>query len=135
MIRFKHKRKVYYRDVDKMGIVYYSRYFEYFEEARTELLNYIGLSVSTIESYGFQLPVIISKCQYVNGARLEQNLIIDTSVTEIPKVKLKINYSVYEIDTKQHLADGYTIHAFVNERNIPLRIPKQVLAKMKLKFK
>ena len=50
-------------------------------------------------------------------------------------VKLKINYSVYETDTKQHLAKGYTVHAFVNERNVPSRIPKQVLAKMKMKFK
>ena len=135
MIQFKHRRKVYYRDVDKMGIVYYSRYFEYFEEARTELLNYIGLSVSTIESYGFQLPVISSKCKYMHGAKLEQNLIIDTTITEIPKVKLKINYSVYETDTKQHLAKGYTVHAFVNEKNVPLRIPRKVLARIKLKFK
>ena len=135
MIQFKHRRKVYYRDVDKMGIVYYSRYFEYFEEARTELLDYIGLSVSTIESFGFQLPVISSKCKYINGARLEQNLIIDTTITEIPMVKLKINYSVYETETKQHLAQGHTVHAFVNERNVPSRIPKQVLAKMKMKFK
>lgn len=118
-----------------MGIVYYSRYFEYFEEARTELLDYIGLSVSSIESFGFQLPVISSKCKYINGARLEQNLIIDTTITEIPMVKLKINYSVYETDTKQQLAKGYTVHAFVNERNVPSRIPKQVLAKMKMKFK
>ena len=50
-------------------------------------------------------------------------------------VKLKINYSVYETDTKQQLAKGYTVHAFVNERNVPSRIPKQVLAKMKMKFK
>jgi len=135
MIQFKHRRKVYYRDIDKMGIVYYSRYFEYFEEARTELLNYMGLSVSIIESYGYQLPVISSKCKYINGAKLEQNLIIVTTIAEIPKVKLKINYSVYETDTKEHLAKGYTMHAFVNEKNVPMRIPKQVLAKMKMKFK
>ena len=135
MIQFEHKRKVYYRDVDKMGIVYYSRYFEYFEEARTELLNSIGLSVSIIESYGFQLPVVSSKCKYLNGARFEQSLIIDTSITEIPKVRLKINYNVYERNTNLHIAHGYTVHAFINKKNIPLRVPKRVLERLKIKFK
>ena len=35
MIRYDHPIKVYYKDIDQMGIVYYSRYFEFFEEART----------------------------------------------------------------------------------------------------
>ena len=39
MIKHDHFIKVYYRDVDQMGIVYYTRYLEYFEEARTELLD------------------------------------------------------------------------------------------------
>ena len=49
MIEHSHPIKVYYRDVDKMGIVYYSRYFEYFEEGRTEMLKSIGLSINSIE--------------------------------------------------------------------------------------
>ena len=28
--------KIFYKDIDQMGLVYYSRYFEFFEEARTE---------------------------------------------------------------------------------------------------
>ena len=39
MIQYDHNVKVYYKDVDQMGIVYYSRYFEFFEEARTEMLS------------------------------------------------------------------------------------------------
>ena len=58
MIEYDHSVKVYYKDVDQMGIVYYSRYFEYFEEARTELLDSIGLDVTSIENDGIQLPVI-----------------------------------------------------------------------------
>ena len=60
MIQYDHRVKVFYKDVDQMGIVYYSRYFEFFEEARTELLDSIGLDVTTIENEGIQLPVITS---------------------------------------------------------------------------
>ena len=39
MVEHNYYVKVYYKDIDQMGIVYYSRYFEYFEQARTELLK------------------------------------------------------------------------------------------------
>ena len=48
MIKFTYKTKIYYKDVDQMGIVYYSRYYEYFEAARTELLQSIAIDLSLI---------------------------------------------------------------------------------------
>ena len=48
MTYYNHSIKVFYRDVDKMGIVYYSRYFEYFEEGRTEMLKSIGIKAVLI---------------------------------------------------------------------------------------
>ena len=38
------KIRVRYRDVDCMRIAYYSRYFEWFEIARTEFLRQFGYS-------------------------------------------------------------------------------------------
>ncbi|SVB29355.1 uncharacterized protein METZ01_LOCUS182209, partial [marine metagenome] len=40
-----------------MGIVYYARYYEYFEAARTELLKSLGIRVTVIENEGYLLPV------------------------------------------------------------------------------
>ena len=81
MISFDHRVKIFYKDVDQMGIVYYSRYFEYFEEARTELLASIGLGVTDVEKKGIMLPVISSHCDYLKGARFEQNIIIRASIS------------------------------------------------------
>ena len=80
MFKYNHLTKVYYRDVDQMGIVYYTRYLEYFEEARTELLDSLGLTISLIEDRGFQLPVITSHCDYKRGAKLEDKLVIEASI-------------------------------------------------------
>ena len=52
MINFTYRAKVYYKDVDKMGVVYYARYFEYFEAARTELLQSISLDETTNQNEG-----------------------------------------------------------------------------------
>ena len=67
MIEYTHSVKVYYRDIDKMGVVYYSRYFEYFEESRTELFASIGLQITDVEEEGVMLPVISSQCDFKKG--------------------------------------------------------------------
>ena len=127
MIQYDHLVKVYYKDVDQMGIVYYSRYFEYFEEARTELLNSIGLDVTSIENEGIQLPVIESHCEYSKGAKFEQDLIIKTTILDIPKARLKIDYNVYKDHSNELFVKGYTVHAFMNQSGRAIRIPDLVL--------
>ena len=76
MIIYDHHLKVYYKDVDKMGIVYYSRYFEYFEESRTELFASIGLQITNVEKEGVTLPVISSHCDFKKGAKFEDVILI-----------------------------------------------------------
>ena len=95
MIAFDYNTKVYYKDIDQMGIVYYNRYFEFFEQARTELLADIGLFVSEIERKGFYLPVVSAKCNYKKGAHFEDEIIVKTMINEAPLARLKIDYEVW----------------------------------------
>ena len=127
MIFFEHRVKIFYKDVDQMGIVYYSRYFEYFEEARTELLASIGLGVTDVEKKGIMLPVISSHCDYLKGARFEQTIIIRASISTEPRSKLQIDYSVFIEDEKEPIATGHTEHAFVNDKGAAVRAPKMIL--------
>ena len=133
MISFDHRVKIFYKDVDQMGIVYYSRYFEYFEEARTELLASIGLGVTDVEKKGIMLPVISSHCDYLKGARFEQNIIIRASISTEPRSKLQIDYSVFIENEKEPIATGYTDHAFVNEKSVAVRAPKMILERLNQK--
>ena len=133
MISFDHRVKIFYKDVDQMGIVYYSRYFEYFEEARTELLASIGLGVTDVEKKGIMLPVISSHCDYLKGARFEQTIIIRTSISTEPRSKLRIDYSVFIEDEKEPIATGYTEHAFVNDKGAAVRAPKMILERLNQK--
>ena len=134
MYKYNHLTKVYYRDVDQMGIVYYTRYLEYFEEARTELLDSLGLTISFIEDKGIQLPVIASHCDYKRGAKLEDKLVIKASIAEIPKVRLNINYYIFDKGSNKQLVTGYTRHAFTDKFGNPKRAPKFILDKIKSHF-
>ena len=133
MISFDHRVKIFYKDVDQMGVVYYSRYFEYFEEARTELLASIGLGVTDVEKKGIMLPVISSHCDYLRGARFEQNIIIRATISTEPRSKLQIDYSVFIENEKEPIATGYTDHAFVNEKSVAVRAPKMILERLNQK--
>ena len=135
MIEYTHSVKVYYRDIDKMGVVYYSRYFEYFEESRTELFASIGLQITNVEKEGVMLPVISSQCDFKKGARFEDVILIRSWVNEIPRSTLKIYYNAV-LKRKNHLlASGHTIHAFVNNLGRPIKPPKSILVYMQEYFK
>tara|TARA_B100001167_G_C16674174_1_gene259138 strand:- start:173 stop:586 length:414 start_codon:yes stop_codon:yes gene_type:complete len=126
MIRYDHPIKVYYKDIDQMGIVYYSRYFEYFEEARTEMLSSIGLDYSNVEENGAMLPVIEAHCEYKKGATFSQDLIVKTYIRELPKVKIKFEYKICPAGSDEILLTGYTVHACTNLEGKPVKMPKYI---------
>lgn len=127
MIIYDHPIKIYYKDVDQMGIVCISRYYEYFEEARTKLLGSIGLYVMEVEKTGIALPVISSHCDYKKGAKFEQNFLVKASIDSKPMSKLYIDYFVFIENEKDFIVSGYTEHAFVNKRGQAVRAPKMIL--------
>lgn len=113
-----------------MGIVYYSRYFEFFEEARTELLKSIGLEVTEIEKEGYFLPVVSAHCDYKQGAHFEDKIIVNTSIKQLPHPILQIYYEIKNLKTLTTLVTGYTNHAFININDKPVKPPKFVISKL-----
>ena len=122
-----HHVKVYYKDVDKMGIVYYSRYFEYFEETRTELLLSNGICVTELEKKGIMIPVISSHCDYKYGAKFEDIIQIKSWIEQNPRSTMKIFYEANLKETNNLIATGYTVHAFINRKWKAIKPPNIIL--------
>ncbi len=127
-ITYDYKTRVRYSHTDQMGIVYYARYYEFFEAARTDMLRDLGLPYSEFEQMGYLLPVIESHCNYKRGAQFDQLLNVNCSISKQPKVKLKIDYEVTDKNTGTLLVSGYTIHAFLKRNGHPCRAPKLFLS-------
>ena len=121
--------RVRYKETDQMGLVYYARYFEFFEQARTELLNHMGIKVTVIEESGYFLPVISATCDYKEGAKLEDEIIVKTVIEGMIGIKLKINYKIYRKSDNHLLVIGNTLHAFTDKKYRPKRPPKFFLEK------
>ncbi len=130
MIEYTYYTRVYYRDVDKMNIVYYSRYLEYFEAARTELMRSIELDVITIEKMGYFLPVISCHCEYQKSAKFDDELSIVTKINKSPRSSMKIEYEVYNSE-KNLLVIGYTVHSFINSNGKVVKPPKLLIDKLR----
>ena len=52
-----YSHKVQYYETDQMGIVHHSNYIRWFEEARTDLMEQMGLGYDEMEARGILSPV------------------------------------------------------------------------------
>jgi acyl-CoA thioester hydrolase len=134
MIISELKIRVLYAHTDKMGIVYYGRYYEYFEAGRNEFLRKLGYPYSKIESQNIILPVIESGARYFAPAKYDDEITLFTMLKSIPAVRFKLEYLI-ENSNKEKLAEGHTIHSFVNFESMkPTRPPSDFLEIVKSKF-
>lgn len=118
--------RVRYADTDQMKFAYYGRFFEYFEQGRSDLLRNIGLPYPHIEELGYILPVIEAHASFKRSARYDDLLTIVTYLREVPVARVRLDYEVYREGEDELLADGYTIHSFVNASTArPTRAPAQ----------
>jgi acyl-CoA thioester hydrolase, YbgC/YbaW family len=107
--------KVRYVETDQMGVVHHSNYYAWFEVGRGEFILQSGLSYSEIEKNDIMLPLVESNCKYIEGAKYEDIVVIQTWISEITPVKVIFNYAVVRSKDNKIIAKGSTTHAFVNK--------------------
>ena len=126
--------RVRYADTDQMQFVYNGKYLEYFEVGRTEMLREIGLPYDVIEKKGFLLPVLEAYVKYKQPAYYDDILIINSVVSEIPALKIKIDYKIIPGTLNDLIAQGFTIHAFVNKQDKKVLKLPEFFSKAIVKF-
>ncbi|MCK5573705.1 MAG: acyl-CoA thioesterase [Bacteroidetes bacterium] len=128
MIRHVTTIRARYSETDQMKAVYYSRFFEYFEQARSDLLRSIGLPYPQLEEMGLLLPVIEAHASYKRPVRYDDLIQVVTYFREKPVARARLDYEIFREGESDLIADGYTIHSFVNAATgRPTRAPAQFL--------
>ena len=131
MISIRAQIRVRYADTDQMKMVYYAKYFEYFEQGRSDLLREIGMPYPEIERLGYYLPVIEAHANYRKPARYDELLDVIIMVRELPEARIRIEYEVHNAATNEVLADGHTVHTFVDAATgRPTRAPAAFIEKL-----
>jgi acyl-CoA thioester hydrolase len=125
-LRSSSRLRVRYAETDKMGIVYYSHYFVWFEVGRTDLLRESGWSYREMETDGFALPVIEAHCTYRQPARYDDDLEVRTTGALLSPVRVQFSYEVVRAADSATLATGTTVHATLDRSGRPCRLPNRV---------
>lgn len=123
----RHPLRVIYAHTDRMNVVYYSRYYEFFEAARSALLRRLDFPYESMEREGIFLPVVESHCRHFRPATYEDLLTIETHLEDEPGIKIKLTYKVLKDGEARAIAEGYTIHSFVNRELRPIEAPASFL--------
>ncbi|MGH9142966.1 MAG: acyl-CoA thioesterase [Vicinamibacterales bacterium] len=118
--------RVRYADTDKMGVVYYANYFVWFEVGRTDLLRESGWSYREMEAEGFGLPVIEAHCAYRESAKYDDDVEVRTTGEMLSPVRVKFSYQIVRAADGATLATGTTVHAALDRRGRPCRLPERV---------
>ena len=126
--------RVLYGDTDAGGVVYNANYLRYFEIGRTELMREWIWSYSDIEKLGFVLPVIECWSRFKAPAVYDDLLIIETTITEVSKLKCKFSYRILRKeeghDRLKLLVKGYTVHAAITKEGKLTRLPEEIIQKI-----
>jgi len=73
--------RVYFEDTDAGGVVYHSRYLNFFERARTELLRARGVSQTELrENHGLIWVVLEINVKFRKAARLDDELLVSAEL-------------------------------------------------------
>jgi 4-hydroxybenzoyl-CoA thioesterase/acyl-CoA thioester hydrolase len=91
---YKTTRRVEFRDTGAAGMVHFSVFFVYMEQAEHELLRSLGFSVMLEDEQGpLSFPRVAARCDYQRSARFEDVLDIDVEIVRLGKKSITFEFN------------------------------------------
>ncbi len=126
MAEFYYEKKIYYHDTDAGNVVYYARYLEHLEEARTEYLRHCGIDVAALASQGTIFPVVHLEVDYKAPARYGETVRVYTRPERLGNASIHFVQEIKRGDTM--LLTAKTVWACVSKDLKIRRIPEEMRA-------
>jgi len=95
------KVRVYYSDTDAGGVVYHSRYLDFAEHARTEMIDLLGDEEKQrhhMHETGAGFVVSSINIQYKKPARLDDELTVQTRMKKCERFSMLMEQDIYRND-------------------------------------
>ena len=124
------EKRIYYHDTDAGGVVYYSNYLKYLEEARTEFLENKGLSVTLFRERKFLYAVRKCTITYRSPARYGDTIICDARLIKTTAVQLVFDQKIHDKKTGRLLVEAEVVLVSLTENFKPTPIPEDLKSKI-----
>ena len=128
-IKSKINIRVYYEDTDIGGVVYHSKYLNFAERGRAELLRKLSLEQTLIKDiYNIQFVVKELSINYLGYCSLDDDVLLETSLTSLNRAKLTFNHLFYKKNKK--ITNVLVDLCCVNNTGKVARMPKSLYHKI-----
>lgn len=86
--------RVRYAETDPMGYLHHSKYFEYFEMGRTELLRLAGFRYRDLEARGVLFAVAKLECRFRAPAYYDDVVVLTTKIDRMTRARIDHSYEL-----------------------------------------
>ncbi|HPD31938.1 MAG TPA: thioesterase family protein [Phycisphaerae bacterium] len=116
--------RVRYAECDPMGYLHHSKYFEYFEMGRTELLRAAGFRYRDLEEKGVLFVVAKTACTFKRPARYDDLLKLEVRI--LRQTRARIDHEYRLLRDGVILCEATTTLACVDRTGRPIPIPDEI---------
>ena len=122
------RQKVYYSDTDAYGVVWHGSYLRWFEMGRINLCEQVGYSLTKLYDADITLPVVEINLKYKSPAKLEDELLIVTSLKEISRLSMTFEQKIINAKTEKLNVEAIVkVVAVHNDGNLYRTLPEQMI--------
>ena len=124
------EKRIYYHDTDAGGVVYYGRYLNYLEEARTLYLEKKGIDIAIFREKRFLYAVRKCTIDYKSPAIYGDTICCSTKLTKITAVQLTFEQLIHEKQSTRLILEAEIIVVSLNKDFKPTPIPEDIKSKL-----
>lgn len=115
---------------DPLAVVWHGRYFEWLEQARTELFRSVRLSVPEMKALGVKMFVVDANCRYMAPLLYDHRLSVTAWFLSASPL-IKVAYDVHNLDTNRWAARATTTLATTDGKaNLHSTTPEGILERL-----
>ena len=126
---FRYAHRITYAECTVGNHVYHSRYLDWLEAARGELLRKLGTTVLEWQERGLIFPVIEARLNFKSPVRYDDLLAIEVWPTAVERVRLNFAHRV-TAQTGKLILEAETFHVCTDLNEKPKRVPEELAAKL-----
>ena len=129
---FQYTFKIFYEDTDAGGVVYYANYLKFIERARTEMINKLGFTLTTLlKDYDRLFLVKKIECDYIESCKLEDTLNVQSRVLVLKNASFELEQNL--LKQNKIIFRSKIVMVCVNSQGAPSKIPNELHSLMKNK--
>ena len=126
--------RVYWEDTDGGGVVYHSRYLNFFERARTEMIRAAGVDQMALkEQHGLIWVVLEMDVKFRKAARMDDELLVSAGFKWIKGVRQAIRQEITLKESGELVASADVVAVLLHADSLkPARMPGWIREKLEI---